>query len=65
MQIAAKAIKRKTGARGLRGIIEDILMETMYSVPSLENARKVVVTADCIENDKAPVVYDESGAVIE
>ncbi len=65
VQIAAKAIKRKTGARGLRGIIEDILMETMYSVPSLENARKVVVTADCIENDKAPVVYDESGAVIE
>ncbi|MBO5227145.1 MAG: ATP-dependent Clp protease ATP-binding subunit ClpX [Ruminococcus sp.] len=65
IKIAGEAIKRKTGARGLRGIIEDVLMETMYSVPSLENAKKVVVTADCIENKKAPVVYDESGAVIE
>ncbi|MBQ8724402.1 MAG: AAA family ATPase, partial [Oscillospiraceae bacterium] len=65
IKIAEKAIKRKTGARGLRGIIEDILMETMYNVPSLENAKKVVVTADCIENEKAPVVYDETGAVIE
>ncbi len=65
IKIAEKAIKRKTGARGLRGIIEDILMETMYNVPSMENAKKVVVTADCIENKKAPVVYDETGAVIE
>lgn len=65
VKIAEKAIKRKTGARGLRGIIEDILMETMYSVPSLENAEKVVVTADCIENEKAPVIYDKAGAVIE
>lgn len=62
--IAAKAIKRKTGARGLRGIIENILMETMYNVPSLDNARKVVVTKECIENGAAPVVYDESGAAI-
>lgn len=65
IKIAGEAIKRKTGARGLRGIIENILMETMYGVPSMENAKKVVVTADCIENKKAPVVYDESGAVIE
>lgn len=59
--IAAKALKRKTGARGLRGIIEDILMETMYNVPSVENASKVVVTADCVENGTAPLVYDENG----
>ncbi|MGN0630533.1 MAG: ATP-dependent Clp protease ATP-binding subunit ClpX, partial [Ruminococcus sp.] len=62
--IAAKALKRKTGARGLRGIIEDILMETMYSVPSVENAKKVVVTRDSVENGAAPVVYDENGTVI-
>lgn len=62
--IAAKAIKRKTGARGLRGIIEDILMETMYNVPSVENARKVIVTKDCIENGVAPAVYDETGEIL-
>ena len=39
-------------------------METMYNVPSLDNARKVVVTKECIENGAAPVVYDESGAAI-
>lgn len=63
-KIAEKAIKRKTGARGLRGIMEDILMETMYSVPSAENARKVVVTADCVENGAVPAAYDESGNII-
>ena len=63
--IAAKALKRKTGARGLRGIIEDILMETMYNVPSVENAAKVVVTADCVENGASPLVYDENGVLIE
>lgn len=62
--IAEKAIERKTGARGLRGIIEDILMETMYNVPSSENAKKVVVNKACIENGSAPIVYDESGNVI-
>ncbi len=63
--IAEKAIKRKTGARGLRGIIEGILMETMYSVPSLENAAKVVVTAECVLEDKAPMVYDKDGKSLE
>ncbi len=62
--IAAKAIQRKTGARGLRGILEDILMETMYSVPSLENAAKVVVTKENIENSIAPSVYDGEGNII-
>ncbi len=64
IKIAEKAIKRKTGARGLRGIIEDILMETMFSVPSLENAKKVVVNVDCIENKTAPLVYDGAGLLI-
>ena len=43
-EIAAKAIQRKTGARGLRSIMESILVQTMYDVPSLEQAKKVVVT---------------------
>lgn len=63
-EIAAKAIQRKTGARGLRGIMEDILMETMYHAPSVENARKVVVTKECVVHDTAPLVYDENGVVL-
>lgn len=63
-EIAAKAIQRKTGARGLRGIMEDILMETMYHAPSVENARKVVVTKECVVQDTAPLVYDENGVVL-
>ena len=43
-EIAAKAIQRKTGARGLRSIMEGILVQTMYDVPSLEQAKKVFVT---------------------
>ncbi|MBQ8514890.1 MAG: ATP-dependent Clp protease ATP-binding subunit ClpX [Ruminococcus sp.] len=62
-EIAAQAIQRKTGARGLRGIIEGILMETMYHAPSVENARKVVVTKDCVVNGTAPVIYDSEGNI--
>ncbi len=63
-EIAAKAIQRKTGARGLRGIIEDVLMETMYRVPSLENAKKVVVTKECVVDGVSPKVYDADGNII-
>lgn len=63
-EIASQAIQRKTGARGLRGIIEGILMETMYHAPSVENARKVVVTKDCVVNGTAPLVYDSEGNAV-
>lgn len=48
--IAKKAIERNTGARGLRSIIEHVLMDTMFEVPSIENLEKVVVTKDSVEN---------------
>ncbi|MEE0240972.1 MAG: ATP-dependent Clp protease ATP-binding subunit ClpX, partial [Ruminococcus sp.] len=51
-EIAAKAIQRKTGARGLRSIMESILVQTMYDVPSLEQAKKVVVTKECVTEGK-------------
>ncbi|MBQ8688713.1 MAG: ATP-dependent Clp protease ATP-binding subunit ClpX [Ruminococcus sp.] len=63
-EIAAKAIERKTGARGLRGIIENILMETMYHAPSAENAKKVVVTKECVAEGTAPLVYDAEGNAV-
>ena len=54
--IAKKAIKRKTGARGLRAILEGLLLNTMFDVPGLEGAEKVQVTKDVVEKEKDPVI---------
>lgn len=52
--IARKALKRKTGARGLRTILESVLLDTMYELPSLENVTKVVVDESVINNQAEP-----------
>ncbi|MFP4154467.1 MAG: ATP-dependent Clp protease ATP-binding subunit ClpX [Halothiobacillaceae bacterium] len=58
-EIARQAIKRKTGARGLRTIVEHVLLDTMYEVPSEENVRKVVVDASVIRGEAVPYrVYE-------
>jgi ATP-dependent Clp protease ATP-binding subunit ClpX len=49
--IAKKAIERKTGARGLRTIIENLLLNTMYEVPDLDDVTEVVITADVVNKD--------------
>ena len=54
--IAKKAIERKSGARGLRAIIEDALLDTLFDLPSQENVRKCVITKDVIENGAKPVL---------
>ncbi len=61
-EIAKKAIERNTGARGLRSIVENIMMDTMYEVPSEENVEKVVVTKESVINDdvKPTIVYKEN-----
>jgi ATP-dependent Clp protease ATP-binding subunit ClpX len=59
--IARKAIKRKTGARGLRSILEQALMDTMFELPSIGNVEKVVVDESTIDESKAPLlVYREA-----
>jgi len=59
--IARKAIKRKTGARGLRSILEQALMDTMFELPSIRNVEKVVVDESTIAEGKAPLlVYREA-----
>lgn len=61
LAIARKALARKTGARGLRSILEHALLDTMYELPSLENVEKVVVDENCIANDSAPLlIYSDS-----
>ena len=52
--IARKALKRKTGARGLRTIVESVLLDTMYDLPSLDNVSKVVVDESVIEHKSDP-----------
>jgi ATP-dependent Clp protease ATP-binding subunit ClpX len=52
--IAELALKRGTGARGLRAIMEHVLLGVMYDIPGRTDVEKVLVTADCINNDAAP-----------
>ena len=60
-EIAKKAMERKTGARGLRSIIERVLMETMYKIPSESNLQKVVVDASVIKGKTDPLlVYEKA-----
>lgn len=56
VQIAKKAIERNTGARGLRSIVEGIMMETMYEVPSRDDVSKVVVTKDSVDGKEEPLL---------
>ena len=64
--IAKEAIKRKTGARALRSIVEEIMLDVMYDVPTKENIKKFVVTKEMVENRKnaevvkLPTKKDES-----
>ncbi len=59
--IAKRALDQKTGARGLRAILENTLMQTMFDAPSRKNVKKVFVTADCVENQTAPLLLDDNG----
>ena len=54
--IARRALKRKTGARGLRSILESVLLDTMYELPNMENVSKVVVDEGMIEGASKPIL---------
>jgi ATP-dependent Clp protease ATP-binding subunit ClpX len=59
--IAHKAMERKTGARGLRSIVEGVLLETMYELPSEKGVSKVVVDETVVKGESAPIRIYESG----
>lgn len=63
-EIAKKAIIQKTGARGLRSILEEILMNTMFTVPSDGSIAKVVVTSDCVTGDVQPTLINRRNKVV-
>lgn len=54
--IARRALERKTGARGLRSILEQVLLDTMYELPSMENVTKVVIDENMITGDAKPLL---------
>ena len=54
--IAEKAIERKTGARGLRSIIEEVMMDVMFEVPSMDNVTKVVITEGAVRGTEEPLI---------
>ena len=63
--IAKKAIERTTGARGLRSILENILLDTMYTLPGVEGVNEIVVNTEVIEKNSKPLyIYDKSSKII-
>ena len=65
VEVAKRAIEQKTGARGLRAILEGILMKTMFDVPSKSDVRRVVITAECVRDNKPPKLLGEDGKQLE
>ena len=60
LAIASKSLARKTGARGLRSIIENVLLDVMYDLPSLKNVEKVVVDGSAVlEGSKPLLIYSK------
>ena len=61
LEIAKEAIDRKTGARGLRSIIENIMLDIMYELPSLEEVTECIITKDSVLKKSSPILYKEDG----
>ena len=63
--IANKALEKNTGARGLRTILENILLDTMFNLPGIEGVDEIVVNADVVQKNTKPLyIYDKSNKVI-
>lgn len=65
MEIAKEAIERKTGARGLRSIIENIMLDIMYELPSLDEVTECIITKDSVLKKSNPILYREDGTQME
>jgi ATP-dependent Clp protease ATP-binding subunit ClpX len=61
--IADYALKRETGARGLRAVIEEVMLNTMYELPSKTNIARCVITKDVVSKRKEPIlIYQKESA---
>jgi len=59
--IAAEALKRKTGARGLRSIMEELMLDVMYDIPSKDNIKECILSEDVVNGRKPPMLVYETG----
>ena len=60
-EIANTAIRLKTGARGLRTIIEGLMIDVMYDIPTSKNVEEVIITKDCVDKGAKPkLIYKKS-----
>ncbi|MCL6587613.1 MAG: ATP-dependent protease ATP-binding subunit ClpX, partial [Anoxybacillus sp.] len=64
-EIAKKAIERKTGARGLRSIIEGIMLDVMFELPSREDVQKCIITAETVRGKQPPKLIRHDGTIVE
>jgi ATP-dependent Clp protease ATP-binding subunit ClpX len=65
LEISKKAIERKTGARGLRSIIETMMLDVMFDLPSRDDIKKCIITKETILEDAAPHLMLEDGTMID
>ncbi|MEW9500589.1 ATP-dependent protease ATP-binding subunit ClpX [Jeotgalibacillus marinus] len=64
LEISRNAIERKTGARGLRSIIESIMLDVMFDLPSRDDIKKCIITQETVERNERPVLVLEDGTKI-
>ena len=62
--VADRALSQKTGARGLRTVVEEILLDVMYELPSMEGVVRCLITADTINNRVPPLLFNAQGATV-
>ncbi|WP_318615226.1 ATP-dependent protease ATP-binding subunit ClpX [Sporosarcina sp. YIM B06819] len=65
IEIAKEAIERKTGARGLRSIIENIMLDVMYELPSLDEVTECVITKGSVTGESTPILLREDGSTVD
>ncbi|WP_203246761.1 ATP-dependent protease ATP-binding subunit ClpX [Sporosarcina beigongshangi] len=65
LEIAKEAIERKTGARGLRSIIENIMLDVMYELPSLEEVTECIITKGSVTGESTPILLREDGTSVD
>ena len=61
--IARKALERKSGARGLRAIIEDVMQDTMFDLPGMDDVAKCIITEDAVDKKAAPTLVKKTDAL--
>jgi ATP-dependent Clp protease ATP-binding subunit ClpX len=62
LAIAKEALKRKTGARGLRAILEEIMVDVMYDLPGRDNVRECIISEEVVQRKREPILVYENDA---